>query len=103
MRGHITRKTDDDHAGLSGPNFADSDLEAIADSDSQTSPTTDSDDDTPTDPVMGDASPDTDDDDSTDSEELPCGHEAIDPAEAPERPFRVTCGECGDSWVVRDE
>lgn len=35
-------------------------------------------------------------------DELPCGHESIDPAEAPDPPFTVTCDTCGESWTVTE-
>jgi len=33
-------------------------------------------------------------------QELPCGHESYDPQETPDKPFWVTCDECGKTWKV---
>jgi hypothetical protein len=65
-------------------------------------------------PVFGDANPDTvgtstnDPDGDTDSDSgansvaLPCGCETIDPADAPEPPYQVTCGTCGTTYKVNE-
>jgi len=36
-------------------------------------------------------------------EELPCGHESFDPAEAPATPFTISCETCGKTWRVEDD
>lgn len=50
-------------------------------------------------PTMPSGSPATS---ATDAVELPCGHDSYDPAEAPEPPFNVRCGTCGERYGVTE-
>jgi len=37
---------------------------------------------------------------NTEKVDLPCGHDSYDPSEAPEKPFRITCTDCKQTWRV---
>lgn len=54
-------------------------------------------------PAFDGPSPDTSTSAASGSVELPCGDESYDPADAPNPPFKVSCGACGKSWRVTDE
>jgi len=40
--------------------------------------------------------------DDSENVELPCGHEHYDPSEAPSKPFKIECEQCGNSWRVEE-
>jgi hypothetical protein len=96
--GHYSGRQDDAHAG--GYQKA----KTLLDGGDTATETTETDDsaDTSSSPVMGDADPQETAQSDTNGVELPCGHEAYDPAEAPEPPFAVSCSECGKAWEVKE-
>jgi len=106
LKGHITRSTDADHKGLSGPAVVEGE-QSVDDTkanrgdgtDDSTPDTTDTGD---TNPTMGSADPQSNDSGASGNEELPCGHEAFDPADAPDTPFMVECETCGTRYEVTD-
>jgi hypothetical protein len=52
-------------------------------------------------PVFGDADPDAATETETVEEvTLPCGHESYNPEDAPEKPFVVSCSQCGEQYKV---
>lgn len=100
---HYSGKQDDDHEGgylRAQELLEDADPSGEVTVDESPKPDDSTHDPAGDDPVMG-SGPSFEEED-TDVEELPCGHETFDPSEAPEPPFRVSCGECGEGWTVTE-
>lgn len=103
VKGHITRKTDEDHAGLSGPDVLEGeDVDDSSDTSESSSASTSSN------PTMGGGDPSSSGGDQDGDElEVPCGCGTIDPTAIPEGKYheddrgrkvtRITCDDCGES------
>lgn len=104
VQGHFGKTKDAGHGG-SFPGAEDAGPEPtqlnpnqhMTDTDTSTTTTT-----TTTNPTMPTGDPtDTGTDTAGKGETLPCGHESINPNDAPEPPFNVTCETCGESYGVK--
>jgi len=109
--GHYSGKQDDAHAGgyqdakqmLDG--VEDGTAGAQAGGSADTSADTDTREDTSEsgdNPIVGNGTPDSTDYVPDGKVELPCGHEYFEKSEAPDPPFAVTCGECGQTVRIKN-
>jgi len=96
--GHYSGRQDDAHSG--GYQHAKT---LLADGETSTNTAeTDSSDGGSGNPVFGSADPDSSSKSEPEQVGLPCGCESYDPAEAPPKPFKVTCSQCGETYRVSE-